>query len=471
MMGHDVIVIGAGPAGMSAATTAAESGAKVLLLDDQPAPGGQIYRGIENAPKSRTDILGEDYLCGQSLAARFRRSGADYQPDTDVWQVTDEGEVGYSAEGRATLVRTPWIVIATGAMERPFPVQGWTLPGVMMAGAAQTLLKSSAIAAEGAVFAGCGPLLYLIVHQYLRAGISVAAVIDTTDRANRKRALLHIPAALSRWDLLAKGRRWMHEIKRSGTPVITGVTDLRICGEDAADGVAYRVGKGVWQEIASPHVFLHQGVVPNVNLSMSVGLTHDWDRRQLCWRPRTDEWGQASVDGIVIAGDGAGIHGALAAQAAGEISALGILCKAGQIAVPMRDQKAQVLRRILAKEQRIRPFLDAWFRPADHFRVPRDDGAIVCRCEELTFKDIVDTIDIGLAGPNQLKSFCRAGMGPCQGRFCGLTVQELIARETAQTAEAVGYYRLRPPIKPLLLEELANLQFSEMDDDAASKNC
>ena len=466
-MSYDIIVIGAGPAGISAAVTAAEGGASVLLLDDQLGAGGQIYRNIENAGDTQTAFLGEDYMAGQPLARHLRESKVDYQAQAVVWQVTDEGEVGYSVDGRAHLVKTPWVVLATGAQERPFPIEGWTLPGVMTAGAAQTLLKSSGLAAEGAVFAGSGPLLTLIVHQYLSAGVKVAALVDTTAKTNRMRALPHVPGALARADLLAKGRKWMRKIRKSGTRIIKDATELRVLGKDKAEGLGYRTGGGDWQEIFSPYVFLHQGVVPNINLSMSTGMDHDWNDAQLCWRPCRDEWGHSSVDGIVVAGDGAGIDGALAARASGEMAALEILFRLGRIAEAERGQRAKAPRQVLHKERQIRPFLDAWFRPADQFRVPTGDNVVVCRCEELTLKDVSGPIDIGIAGPNQLKSYCRAGMGPCQGRFCGLTVQEIIARETKRTASEVGYYRLRPPIKPLRLEELANLHIDETENDGS----
>lgn len=474
-MNHDLIIVGAGPAGMAAATTAAEAGARVLLLDDQPTPGGQIYRAIEansaanSEAGARAQALGADYAAGRDLSVAFRGQNIDYVADATVWQVTDGREVGYSAAGKAKLVRAPWVLLATGALERPFPIPGWTLPGVMMAGAAQTMLKSSGLAAEGAVFAGSGPLLYLVVHQYLQAGVKVAALLDTTARDNRARALPHLAGALARWDLMAKGRRWIAAIKRRGTKVIGGVSALRVIGDDAATGVAYRVAAGGWREIAAEHVFLHQGVAPNVNLAMAAGVEHDWDEAALCWRPALDDWGRANIDGLVIAGDGAGIGGALAAEAAGRIAALGCLADLGKIDAPERDRRVKEPRARLARERRVRPFLDAWFRPADHFRVPVDDSTVVCRCEELTAKDICDVIDIGLAGPNQLKSYCRAGMGPCQGRFCGLTVQELIARETKRAPADVGYYRLRPPIKPLALDELAELEaLPEANEDAYS---
>ncbi|MCB1509298.1 MAG: FAD-dependent oxidoreductase [Hyphomicrobiaceae bacterium] len=463
-IGVDLIVVGAGPAGLGAATVAAEAGARVVVLDDQSSAGGQVYRGIARSDAASLAILGEDYAKGRGLAERFAASGAEHRSGATVWQVTPEREVAYSCAGKSRIVSAPAILLATGALERPMPVQGWTLPGVMTAGAAQTLLKSSMLAADDAVFAGSGPLLYLIAAQYLRAGVRIAAVLDTTDAGALRRSAWHTPAALLRGDLLAKGRRWIAEVEAGGATVVRNITALRIDGETAATGVSYKTGGPDWTSVESQHVFLHQGVVPNVNLSISTGMRHDWDAGQLCWRPVTDPWGHSSLDGIFVAGDGGGISGATAAEAEGTLAGLAILARLGRISARERDARRRDAQAVLRSEGRIRPFLDAWFRPADAFRVPQDKTTIVCRCEELTAGDIEAAIGPGIAGPNQLKSFCRAGMGPCQGRQCGLTVQEIIAQRTGRPLAEVGYYRLRPPIKPVRLEELADMELPEASD-------
>ena len=456
-MDHDVIIIGAGPAGLAAATVTAGKGGKVLLLDEQLRPGGQIYRNVEKTSIDLQNILGSDYAYGEALVKNMRQLSIDYIPSAVVWQVTEGREVGYSANGKSSLVRAPLVIIATGAIERPFPIPGWTLPGVMMAGAAQTLLKSSGLAADGAVFAGCGPLLYLVASQYLRAGVKIAALLDTAVKPNYLAALPYLSGALRRWDMLAKGIKWMNRIRRSETLVIRGVSELRVEGKEEVTGVTYRTHSGAAGQIATKNIFLHHGVVPNVNLAMAANVEHLWSEEQICWYPKLDPWGCTNVDGLLIAGDGAGIGGGLAAEAAGRMAALWCLQELGNIDPTERDSLARAQKSILKHETRVRPFLDSWFKPPAPFRVP-DGDTIVCRCEELTAKDILDVIDIGIAGPNQLKSFSRAGMGPCQGRYCGLTVQELIAKKTGRKMSDIGYYRLRPPIKPVSLRE-----FAEMD--------
>lgn len=459
---YDIVIIGAGPAGMAAAQTAARHKAKILILDEQAAPGGQIYRASETNAKLDRPELGESYQSGLPLVHAFRESDVSYVPNANVWQLSEDREVGYSKDGIARMVTGKQVIVASGAQERPFPVPGWTLPGVMTVGAAQILLKESEIGIENAVFCGSGPLLYLVVHQYLMAGIPVKAVIDLQPVGNYFKALLKLPGALASLSKIIQGWGWKRDIVRAGVPLINGVSDLRISEDNAANGVEYyRAGR--WHRLDSEHVLLHQGVVPNINISRAAGCDCQWNAVQCCWNVVVDDWFESSLSGIAVAGDGAFIGGGVAAEYSGCIAALGALAKIRRIDNRERDRLAHPIRAAYTKEMRLRPFIDALFKPAKHFRIPKEDDVVVCRCEEISVAQLREVIDIGCPGPNQLKSFSRCGMGPCQGRFCGLTVSELIADITGKTIEEVGYYRLRSPIKPLRLGELANLNFPSED--------
>jgi len=211
-------------------------------------------------------------------------------------------------------------------------------------------------------------------------------------------------------------------------------------------------------------LLLHQGVVPNVNLAMAAGIEHRWDDLQLCWSPVLDRDGNTSVEGIAIAGDGAGIGGAEAAIVRGRIAARAAVEALAPTAAAKLAPMAN-FRAALAKAERGRNFLDTLFRPAPQFRVPSGD-TIVCRCEEVSAKDILDAVAIGATGPNQLKAYRRTGMGPCQGRLCGLTVTELMAQARGKTPQEIGYYRLRAPVKPITLAELASVPKMEADVNA-----
>lgn len=450
----DVVVIGAGAAGMSGAVALAKMGLSVTLLDEQGSPGGQIYRGITLAPLSRRDMLGPDYAQGNELAQALAASTVRYERGASVWQVTRDHQVSYLREGRLHTLDARAVLLATGAMERPFPIPGWTLPGVMSAGAAQILLKSSGLApSEPVVLAGCGPLLYLLGWQYLRAGVPIKALVDTTRPEDYWRARRHLFAALRAWPYLRKGLELMRSLRSAGIGHYTGAQHLAVEGGDAAQALTFSVS-GKRQRIATRCVLLHQGVVPNIQFSQSLRARHEWDVDQLCFSPVVDPWGELDVPGIFVAGDGAGIGGAQAAALQGHLAALGIAAQLKAIGTPQRDYQAEALRVKLESNLRIRPFLDSLYQPKEENRIPADE-VMVCRCEEVTAGELRGFVALGCAGPNQAKSFGRCGMGPCQGRMCGLTVTEVIAKARGVSAAEVGYYRIRPPIKPITLGELA----------------
>ena len=342
-------------------------------------------------------------------------------------------------------------------MCRPFPVPGWTLPGVMTVGAAQILLKSSGLVPHGrTVLAGCGPLLWLLAWQYLNAGLCIDAILDTTPRAIR--AIRHAPDfVLSPY--LAKGLRLLLAVRRR-VRVIANVVELRIEGRSHAESVVYRTISETEQRLPVDTVFLHQGVVPNVNLAMAVGIEHRWDEMQLCWTPVLDAAGNCGIPGIAVAGDGAGIAGAEAAQARGEIAGLAAVKALRPEALGRVLPDETTVRACLKRAMRGRAFLDAYYQPMSQFRRPVGN-TIVCRCEEVTAGQIIDTVALGCNGPNQMKAFLRCGMGACQGRLCGLTVTELIAHARGVAPQATGYYRIRPPVKPITLAELAQLPKNE----------
>ncbi len=454
---YDVAIVGAGPAGLAAATVCARAGLTTVLFDEQGSAGGQIWRAITETPVNERSVLGESYWRGIELIKAFQASGAQHVAEATVWSLTREREIGVSFGGSSQLTNAKHVILCTGALERPFPIPGWTLPGVMTAGAAQILLKSAGLVASGrTVIAGSGPLLWLFAWQYLNAGAQIDAILDTVADKNHVRALPHIlPFLFS--DYFPEGLRLMRAVKRE-VRVISRVTALRAIGDTRVSSVAYRCRNGSEETRPVDTLLLHQGVAPNVNLAVSVGIEHRWNESQLCWLPVLDDYGSSSIQGIAIAGDGAGIVGARASELRGKLAAIAAARALG-CSVPASDESD--VRRGLARCLRGRDFLDAFFRPARSFRQPSGD-TIVCRCEEITAREITETAALGCPGPNQMKAFLRCGMGPCQGRLCGLTVTELIAETRGVPPQEVGYYRLRPPVKPITVAELAALPNSEL---------
>lgn len=452
----DLIIIGAGPAGMAAAKCASQKGAKVALLDEQATVGGQIYRNVLNATNEQRKILGTDFNDGLILAQNLTNPNISHYTNTTVWDVRTNGMVTYSKNGIATQIQGKYILLATGACERSVPLPGWTLPGVMTAGAAQILLKTSGLIAKNAILVGSGPLLLLIAAQMLAAGYPPKAMVETQSLKDLLSASIHLPKALLGWRQLAKGINLIVKLKRAKIPRYTAAKNISITGTNAAKEVSF-TSKQKNYKIKTDTILLHQGIVPNTQISRSLQLDHHYNTQQRCFHPVVDRFGQTSEPRISIAGDGAEINGAKTAILSGQISALNILVLLGRIDLKSRDKRCQPLLRARSFETSPRPFLDCAYPVPNSILYPKDD-IIICRCEEVTVRHIRKAITIGAKGPNQVKIFTRAGMGSCQGRFCNLSITEILAHETNQTQDEIGSYRIRSPLKPVTLGELANLK-------------
>ena len=455
----DIIVIGSGPAGLSTSLTANELGLKVLVIDEQSQVGGQIYKSIGKNLDGKKNFLGKDYLKGQHLYKRFISSGIEHWLETSVWQITENKEVCFKRNGLTGIIKSKFIVICGGAYERAMPITGWTLPGVMSVGAAQTLLKSSSVGADNCVFVGCGPLLYLTVYQYLKAGFKVKAVLDTSRLEQIFYSIPYFFPALINFNLLWQGLRWIRLISKH-TKVYTRVKNISILGKEKVQGLEITLSNGDNLKIDTQNIFLHQGIVPNINLTMATGIKHHWSPLQYCWHPTLSLSGETSINGIYVAGDNGGIGGVNTSVTLGQLAALDIGKKLNKTT---NFAKLLVWFKFL-KNKSLRPFLDILFQLDENFLVPNNQNEIVCRCENVDKSEIENSIKLGISGPNQLKSYCRAGMGNCQGRLCGLTVQTMIALQQNRALNEVGYYRLRPPVKPITLKELSSFEEYSPDE-------
>ncbi len=458
----ELAIIGGGPAGMAAATQAVALGVETILLDEQPSPGGQIYRSIETVQASCTNdlrILGEEYAEGSALVAAFRASGAAYEPDTTVWQAMENGRIGASCGGAAHMLSAKRILFATGAMERPVPIPGWTLPGVMGAGAAQTLLKASGMVPNvPVIIVGTGPLIYLIAVQFARAGVPIAAVLVTAPEIGMTDALKVLPGgALRAGRTLLKGLAWRSELRSSGIQMTHGVSRPVVEGSNRAEAVSY-THRGLRHRVAAGLILLHNGVIPSTQLSVGARCKQAWDSGQHCWRPLTDDWGATNHARIGVAGDGAGVLGARAAACLGRLAALDAAVRLGKLDPARRDRMAIEDRVDLLKQHALRTVVDKLFPPAADLLAPVGTDDIVCRCEEITVAELQDAVLQGCTDVNRVKAFTRCGMGPCQGRMCGAAAAEVIARALGQTADQPGQFRARLPVRPVPLAELAGLQ-------------
>ena len=443
-----VLVIGAGPGGLAAAESAAGAGAKVTVLDDRPEPGGQFYKQL--APSH--DFAGpgfadRQYADGRALVERIRTAGVEILSGATVWSALahpdgDGYEIGVVRDARALRFHARQVVIATGASENAHPVPGWTLPGVMTTGAAQTLVRAYRVAPGARVLlAGNGPLNLQVACELVRGGVEVVAVAEAAPRPGPSlagaalRALVHAP------DLVRDGLRYLRELARHGVTPLFGHALVRIEGARAAERALLaridRTGRPVpgseraWEVDT---VCLGYGFSPSNELTRLLGCRHDHRTRPFAGlAARRDENGAASRPGVLVAGDCGGIGGARVALAQGTLAGLEAARRLGHLGAEEARRRGIGARRTLARGLAFQSALWRLFAAPPLHRLATAD-TVLCRCEGVTAGAIRGLAEAGGDDAGVLKRATRAGMGRCQGRYCGPAV----ARACAEAAVVAG---------------------------------
>lgn len=456
----EVAVVGAGPAGLSAALAAAAAGACVAVLDEYPEPGGQFYKQLpaEFGVPDRT-ALDEDYTKGDPLLAAVRAAKVELSNETLVWGSFEPGALSVVRGGAAGTVRARVIVVASGAYERTAPFPGWDLHGVMTPGGAQTFLKYQQIAPSGRiVLAGSGPFLLPVAKSLIAAGAKPAAIYEAT---RPREWLRHAPRLWGHWDRINEALHYRRLIGDAGVPVRFGRIVVRAEGAESLERVVLmecggdgRPVPGTEQVERADTLCIGYGFVPSVQLTRLLGCEHHYKPRRGGWVPAHDDGMETSLPGVFVAGEVAGIGGAYAALAEGTLAGLSA---ARRLGYRVADAHFSGARRERETRRRFGDLVNDVFafKPGVYDQIA--DDTLVCRCEEVTAGQIRDAATAWGADVNFVKGVTRCGMGYCQGRICGETVEELTARAVGCAREAVGAFRVRSPLKPVQVSALADL--------------
>lgn len=466
----DIAVIGAGPAGASAAIEAAEIGLSVILFDEQARAGGQVWRAkgpairsAPSSPESRDGDMLRQRLTASAATRLFGHRVWQIQPETAGWTIFSAGPEGPVCH------RVKAVILATGAQERIFPVPGWTLPGVIGLAAATALMKGEMmLPGRRVLVAGAGPLLPYVAHEVNRHGGEVVAITDLNLFGDWLRCL---PAMARRPDLAMRGAGWLAALRKAGIPYLYGMGIRHISGDCQVEHATVGPVDSAWSPVDDGDirtfdvdaVVLGHGLSPAIEPTRMLDCRHVHDPATGGWRVETDAEGRTSINGIYACGDGAGILGVAAAPLRGRIAARAAASDLG------RASAKNGLQRQLATA-------GSFGRAMTSLTVPRagilgqvTPDTIVCRCEGLTRADVEAGISGGGVSPNALKSETRCGMGPCGGRFCREIAAMLTAAMTGSDIAEIGLPTGRPPLRPLPVEAVTgDFDYDELPIPAPS---
>ncbi len=451
----DLAVLGAGPAGASAAISARRHGLSVAVIDEASRAGGQVYRAPSYTASLAQMQENPDLVSGEKLRDDLASSGAELLFGHKLWFAAPGIKLSTVSTAGPFWFDARAFVIATGTTERIIPVPGGTLPGVIGLAAATILLKAHAAVPQGpTVVAGVGPLLYAVAAGILKAGGKVTAVVDLArpgDWATRLSGLI------SRPDLLRRGALWMWKLRAAGVPIRFGHAVTAIEGDEQVCAVRiapvdrdWRVLPGTRTEtLAAASVCIGHGLVPATETARLLGVPHHYRAERGGFVPEVAEDRSTCVAGVYIAGDCAGISGAAAAGHAGTLAGLAAARDLGALARGAFEEATSPVRHALSRAERFGWSISALMALRSGLTMTMPPETVVCRCEDITRAKIESAARTGAMDVNQLKSTTRCGMGPCQGRMCAEAAAELIAMTSAGSRDAAGQWTARSPLRPL----------------------
>ncbi len=408
----EVAVVGAGPAGIAAACRAAESGARVLLLDENPRAGGQIWRGTSR---------GRGPAAARRWLARLAESSAQLVDTTAVVDALGDGVLLTERRGEALVVESERLVIASGARELFLPFPGWTLPNVLGVGGGQALLESgTSFRGRTMVIAGSGPLLLPVAAALAGTGARLSLVAEQAPLHRVRRF------ALSCWRFpgkLIEAARYRAAFL--STAYRTGVWAIAARGDDRVEEVVLTDGRRSWTEPCD-YLLASYGLVPNLELPRLLGCVVDNDRVTV------DDLQLTTVGTVYCAGEPTGIGGVELALVEGETAGLAATGHHREVAA------------LIGRRRRLQRFVAALaeaFAPRRELAKRVDVDTTICRCEDVAWGQLHPAGSF-----RQAKLATRVGMGPCQGRVCGPALALLCGWESD---------RVRPPLRVSTLGVLA----------------
>jgi thioredoxin reductase len=446
---YDVAIIGSGPSGIAAALELSKYNINILLIDNNERVGGQIYRA--SPPEFKSDESVEEMQIQKDLEEKIKKSNIVYKPNHTVWQISENFRIDGFTESEAFVWRANKIIVATGTTERIVPFSGWTNPGVIGLAATTIILKSQqTIPGKKIIIAGCGPLLLVVAYYTLKLGGKIEAIIDTNSKWTWLKNFIFL---FSNIPLFIKGFKWILKILLCRIPIYSNCTVTSAENNNDFLNVEIKNLNNIENsksiKLQCDTLCVGHGLIPSTDFSRLMNAHHKFDKYLGGWIPEVNKYFETSVPNFYQIGDASGVLGAMPAYEKGKIAAISIIHKMNLLSDYELDQQYKILSK---KLKRLKIFGEAISKisfPNDLLYKQILPETIVCRCEDITRKDIENSANNGAHDLNQLKTWTRCGMGPCQGRTCHYATSLVLAKCTNKNIEDLGYWTGRAPVRPI----------------------
>lgn len=460
----ELLVVGAGPAGLRAALAAKRAGVEVLIVDERPALGGQYFKQPAAARIADPGRLDAQYSGGRELLDAVQNAGVAVLSGVRLWGLhrTTSGVEAFLSPKHYAVAKT--IIFATGAYERGVPFPGWTLPGVMQTGAAQTLLRSYLVAPGRRVLvSGNGPLNLQVAAELCEAGVEVVAVAELAKVVSPSKFMALVRMGVASPKLVREGANYIARLRRHRVPLLFGSSVVDVRGRDCVEmGVVARIGKtgriitGSERSFAVDAVLTGFGFVPSGDLARGLGCVARRDAQTGAAVVVRDWRGRTSVERVWIVGDGSGIQGAQVAQAMGELAGIDVARVLGRhISSGLADKESRA-RRWLRRSVAFQEGLWRLFAAPSLTLQLTSGETVVCRCEGVRRSTLETALVPWTGSAGVVKRLTRAGMGKCQGRYCGPLVVELAAKCSGTAYDDRSGFAPQYPVIPTQVQVMAS---------------
>ncbi len=475
---YDVVIVGSGIGGLSAAQTLSGYGLDILIIDENVQAGGQLLR---KSKKQRQNFLKFDpdvvKKKGFSLISKVNgtRPGIDRIGQAQVLGVFRDRRLLIHAPKEKSLapspgqimeVRAEHLILATGARERYLPFKGWTLPGVMSLGAAQILMKSHGVLPSfNTLIAGTSPLMMVLAWEIISNGGRVTAMMDANPFSKK---LGFLPLIHRHWPKLMEGGFYIGQMILNQVPMAHGTQIIEALGKGKLESVIAvktradgRVVKGSETQYPAQTLAMGHGFVPNIELAVQAGCDIGYDKNKGGWVVSTDPNLESSVESIYAVGEITGVAGGKKSHIQGQMAAISILKKMGKFTPKDQGGLAKTIEELKfqnSQQTAYGAFLNHLSQlPASAYEQICDD-TLICRCENITMGTIRQNIQLGFTSLAGIKKATRAGMGRCQGRICTAVVSDILMALTQKTPEKIGMPLSRAPVKNVAVHSFLDKQ-------------